>query len=67
MGRRGNGEGSINRRKDGLYMARYTVETAMGAKRKALYARPARRSERSLQKPWRAHRMESPPTLALRP
>ncbi len=36
MGRRGNGEGSITRRKDGLYMARYTVETAMGAKRKAL-------------------------------
>jgi hypothetical protein len=68
MGRRGNGEGSITRRKDGLYMARCTVETAMGAKRKALYAiRPARRSERSLRKPWRAHRMESPPTLALRP
>ena len=36
MGRRGNGEGSITRRKDGLYMARYTVETATGAKRKAL-------------------------------
>ncbi len=67
MGRRGNGEGSITRRKDGLYMARYTVETAMGAKRKALSPRPARRSERSLRKPWRAHRMESPPTLALRP
>ena len=39
MGRRGNGEGSITRRKDGLYMARYTVETATGAKRKALYAK----------------------------
>ncbi len=24
MGKRGNGEGSITRRKDGLYMARYT-------------------------------------------
>jgi hypothetical protein len=35
MGRRGNGEGSITRRNDGLYMARYTVETATGAKRKA--------------------------------
>ena len=28
MGKRGNGEGSISRRKDGLYMARYTVQTA---------------------------------------
>ena len=39
MGRRGNGEGSITRRKDGLYMARYTVETATGSKRKAVYAK----------------------------
>ena len=39
MGKRGNGEGSITRRKDGLYMARYTVETATGAKRKTLYAK----------------------------
>jgi hypothetical protein len=36
MGKRGNGEGSITRRKDGLYMARYTVETATGANRKTL-------------------------------
>ena len=39
MAKRGNGEGSISRRKDGLYMARYTVETAIGAKRKAVYAK----------------------------
>src|SRR4028118_2313494 len=39
MGKRGNGEGSITRRKDGLYMARYTVETATGAKRKTVYAK----------------------------
>src|SRR5919112_589988 len=39
MGKRGNGEGSITRRKDGLYMARYTVQTATGAKRKALYGK----------------------------
>ena len=39
MGRRGNGEGSITRRKDGLYMARYTIETPAGPKRKALYAK----------------------------
>ena len=36
MDRRGNGEGDITRRKDGLYMARYTVETPTGAKRKAI-------------------------------
>src|SRR5215208_2088491 len=39
MGKRGNGEGSITRRKDGLYMARYTVETATGAKRNTIYAK----------------------------
>ena len=43
MGKRGNGEGSITRRKDGLYMARYTAETATGAKRKALYAKKTRK------------------------
>jgi hypothetical protein len=41
MGRRGNGEGSISRRKDGLYMARYTVQKATGPKRKTIYAKPA--------------------------
>jgi integrase len=39
MGKRGNGEGSITRRNDGLYMARYTVHTAIGKKRKALYGK----------------------------
>jgi integrase len=39
MGRRGNGEGSISRRKDGLYMARYTVQTEIGPKRKTIYAK----------------------------
>jgi integrase len=39
MGRRGNGEGSISRRKDGLYMGRYMVHTATGTKRKALYGK----------------------------
>jgi len=37
--RRGNGEGSITRRKDGLYMARYWVETSKGPKRKTLYGK----------------------------
>ncbi len=38
--RRGNGEGSITRhKKSGLYMARYTVETPSGPKRKAVYGK----------------------------
>ena len=37
--KKGNGEGSITKRKDGLYMARYTVETATGSKRKTVYAK----------------------------
>ncbi len=68
MGRRGNGEGSITRRKDGLYMARYTVETATGPKRKAVYARrPARRYPRSSRRHWRTPRRASPPTAAPTP
>ena len=35
--RRGNGEGTIYKRKDGRYEARYTVQTPSGPKRKALY------------------------------
>ncbi|PLS87045.1 MAG: site-specific integrase, partial [Actinobacteria bacterium] len=37
--RRGNGEGSISRRKDGLWMARYWVETPKGLKRKSVYGK----------------------------
>src|SRR5215218_1124340 len=37
--RRGNGEGSIIRRKDGLFMARYWVETPKGPKRKTMYGK----------------------------
>jgi integrase len=37
--RRGNGEGSITRRKDGRWEARYTVHTASGPKRKAIYGK----------------------------
>src|SRR5215210_5896929 len=48
MGKRGNGEGSITRRKDGLYMARYTVETATGAKRKTLYAKTRKEASEKL-------------------
>lgn len=37
--RRGNNEGSITKRSDGRYMARYTVQTAEGPKRRTLYGR----------------------------
>jgi integrase len=36
MGRRGNGEGTITRRKDGRWEARYTVHSAEGPKGKVL-------------------------------
>ncbi len=40
MGRRGNGEGSISyHKKSGLWMARYTVETATGTKRPTVYCK----------------------------
>jgi integrase len=39
MGRRGNGEGTITRRKDGRWEAKYTVHTAKGPKRRAFYGR----------------------------
>jgi integrase len=39
MAKRGNGEGSISRRKDGLYMARYTVQTVDGPKRRTIYGK----------------------------
>jgi integrase len=49
MGRRGNGEGSISRhKKSGLYMARYTVETPAGEKRKTIYARTRREAAERL-------------------
>jgi integrase len=50
MGKRGNGEGGISRRKDGLYMARYTVQTATGAKRKTLYGKTRREVDEKLTK-----------------
>src|ERR671918_187492 len=50
MGRRGNGEGGISRRKDGLYMARYTVQTATGAKRKAVYGKTRKEAAEKLTK-----------------
>jgi integrase len=38
--KRGNGEGGITRhKKSGLFMARYTVETPTGKKRKTVYGK----------------------------
>jgi integrase len=40
MSKRGNGEGGITRhKKSGLYMARYTVETLTGKKRRTVYGK----------------------------
>ena len=40
MGRSGSGEGSIHKRaRDGLYEAKYTVQTETGPKRKTVYAK----------------------------
>jgi integrase len=40
MAKRGNGEGGITRhKKSGLYMARYTVETLTGKKRRTVYGK----------------------------
>src|SRR5215213_6355579 len=50
MSRRGNGEGGISRRKDGLYMARYTVETATGPKRKTVYGKTRKEAAEKLTK-----------------
>ena len=51
MGRRGNREGSITKRKDGLYMARYTVEMTSGKKkRKTIYAKTRQEAAEKLTK-----------------
>src|SRR3712207_1364952 len=50
MGKRGNGEGSIIRRKDGLYMARYTVQTGTGSKRKSIYGKTRQEVSEKLNK-----------------
>src|SRR5215211_895000 len=39
VGRRGNGEGSIRRRKDGRWEGRYTVHTAEGRKQRTVYGK----------------------------
>ena len=39
MARRGNGEGTINRRKDGRWEGKYTVQTPSGTRRKTVYGK----------------------------
>ena len=39
VGRRGNGEGSIRRRKDGRWEGRYTIHAAEGRKQKTVYGK----------------------------
>ncbi len=39
MGKRGNGEGSITRRKDGRWWGRHTVHTSEGPKQRAVYGK----------------------------
>jgi len=46
--RRANGEGGVARRKDGFWMARYTVQTPSGRKRKVLYAKSQAEARRKL-------------------
>lgn len=50
MGRRGNGEGTITRRRDGRWEARYTIHTAEGPKRKMLYGKTRSEGAEKLNK-----------------
>lgn len=46
--RRANGEGGVTRRKDGSWMARYTVQTPAGRKRKVIYAKTHEEARKKL-------------------
>jgi hypothetical protein len=48
LGKRGNGEGTISRRKNGGWMAQYYVYTAKGRKRKPLYGKTRAEAARKL-------------------
>jgi integrase len=48
--RRGNGEGTITRRKDGRWEARYTAQTADGPKRKVIYGKTRQEVSKKLTK-----------------
>jgi integrase len=44
--KRGNGEGSIGKRKDGRWMARYTVHTVKGPKRRHVYGKTRKEADK---------------------
>lgn len=48
--KRGNGEGSITRYKDGRWCGRYTIDTANGKRRKAIYGRTRQEAAEKLAK-----------------
>ena len=50
MGKRGNGEGSISRRKSGGWMGQYTVYTAEGRKRRTVYGKTREEVRQKLTK-----------------
>ena len=50
MGKRGNGEGSIYRRKDGRWVGQYLVYTAEGAKYRYLYGKTRQEVSKKLTK-----------------
>ena len=50
MGKRGNGEGSIYRRKDGRWVGQYTVQTADGSKYRYIYGKTRQKVAEKLTK-----------------
>jgi integrase len=50
MGKRGNGEGSISRRKNGGWMSQYIVHTAEGRKRRTVYGKTRKEVAKKLAK-----------------
>jgi integrase len=50
LGKRGNGEGTISRRKNGGWMAQYVVYTAEGRKRKTIYGKTRKEVAKKLAK-----------------
>jgi integrase len=50
VGKRGNGEGSISRRKGGGWMGQYVVHTAEGRKRRTVYGKTRKEVANKLAK-----------------
>jgi integrase len=48
--KRGNGEGSITKCRDGRYMGRYTVHTTKGPRRRAVYGKTRKEAADKLAK-----------------